>query len=725
MQKQQTPNWKALGNAGLGVVSKWMKRATTFFHARVSDFAAASEAWCSGPQTSRGMIRGTAIALWGAIAGAAIASLAVYCLTEISEPERSYFWQNLTQYPVLDDYKKSALTKSAEKNYYLLFYGFGVLGAAAALRFHQTMVRVPTFTFLIAASAAIPAIHVLIGGITQQSQISFFALLFVAAALFVPALVLRFEKQLAGDVRRSSIISFDSKLLRTDGYVFVALALLIVPVKIRYLATQSALGDHTVSFLIGPALYALADGLLPGRDFLAFYGHGPSFLFRPFLDADPAVVYWRYVVFLSAIVFAIHVSCYFVLRDFYRDRALACVTAIALIFTYHYGEGWVLAGPSSLPVRFALIFVLAAVTVQAMTSTRSLRWLLLSGAIVGISAFWNSESGILMFVAVLVTYVAYEFCNRKFPWRIFIFIASAIATFLTLAIGAFGFDALGKPFFASLVEPIRLHAAGNWVGVLMNWDLGSGYIYQISAPAVAIATGMAALARARDAEPSLDRERAYLIFFSIVALIFTAKWINRSLDAVWLQNAFAFLIIGAWWARIALRGAYSYLPSKTGAATLIVTSGLFALLMFWSMTDRHQPNIKIGLRAYLEFPAAINFARLLRGDDNSMTVPMDASDYNLVNSLLKPGDPMLLLSNQDWLVLMKLERAPKSYFLPLRETFSPEHLAQSFEGAKYLFVDRGSSFTYDWLKDDFQNRLQREFRLVGESTRLRAYKRIQ
>ncbi|MDP2330658.1 MAG: hypothetical protein Q8M19_08190 [Reyranella sp.] len=728
MRKLQTPNRKAVAEIAKRSFSELRTRVTTFFQAKASGFVDASEAWCSGPQTSTGMLRGTAIALWGALIGAVIASLAAYWLIEISEASRAYFGQNLAQYPVLDEYKKSALTKNAEKTFYFLFYGFGVICAAAALHFRRALARTRAFTFLISASAAIPALHVLVAGTTQRSDISFFALLVVAAALFVPALVFRFGsgRQLADGVRQSSTIVFDPRLLRIDGYVVIVLALLIIPLKLQFIAYESAYNSHPVSFLIGPALSALADGLLPGRDFIAFYGQGPSYLFRPFLSTDLAAVYGRYVVFLSAIVFAIHVSCYFVLRDFYRDRALACVTAIALIFTYHFGAGSVLMGPSALPVRFALIFVLAAVTVQAMTSSRSIRWLLLSGAIVGVSVFWNSETGVLMFVAVPVAYVGNEIFNRKFPWRIFFFIASAIATFLAVSAAAFGVDALSQPFFASLVEPLRLHSAGNWVGIVMNWEPGSGYIYQISAPAVAIATGMAALARGKDAEPRLDRERAYLIFFSIVALIFTPKWINRSLDAVWQQNAFAFLIIAVWWARIALRGAYSYYPSKNGAATLIASGGIFALLMLWSIADRLQPNIKVGLKAYVEFPTAINLSRLFRSEDYGIDMLVDDSDFKLVNSLLKLREPMLLLSNRDWLVLMKLGRAPKSYFLPLDEIFSSDHLARSFDGAKYLFVDRDYKFPpYVWLKDDLQDRLQREFRLVGESTRFLVYGRIQ
>ena len=728
MRKLQTPSRKAKEEEVIKRnISEMWERAATFFQARGSDFVDASEAWCAGPQTSTGMIRRTARALWGSLLGAAIASLAVYCLLEISQLSRTYLWQNLTttQYPVLHDYKESALIKSAEKSFYFLFYNFGVICAAAALRYLRNMERVPAYTFLIAAVLTISALHVLVAGITQQGRLSFSALLIIAAALYAPVWTLRFEQRVTKEERRSSLAAFDSKLRWTDGYVVIALALLILPLKIRYIAAESAGGNHPVSFLTGPALYALADGLLPGRDFLAFYGHGPSYLFRPFLNADPEAVYFRYVVFLSAIVFAIHVSCYFVLRDFFRDRALAGVATIALIFTYHFGAGSVFSGPSALPVRFALVFVLASVTVQAMTKPSSSLWLLLSGVVVGISTFWNTETGVLMFVAVLAAYGAKELYDRKLPWRLFSFIASAITTFLALSAGAFGFGALGVPYFASLVEPLRLHSAGNWVGIIMKWDPGSGYIYQIAAPAVAIATGLAALMGGRDAGAREDRERAYLVFFSIVALIFTANWINSSLDAVWQQNAFAFLIIGAWWARNALRGAYSYFPSRSGAATLVLTGGFFTLLVLWSISDRLQPNIKVGVNGYEDFPTAINVSRLLRSDDVPITVPLDASDLMLVNSLLKPGEPMLLLADLDWLVLMKLGRAPRSYFLPLRDTFSPDHLARSFDNAEYVFVDRGADFSYYWLKVAFQDRLQRDFQLVGESTRFLAYKRLQ
>ncbi len=669
------------------------------------------------------MVRGAAPALWSAMVGATAAALAVYGLIQILQSSEGSVYQTISQYPVLYDYKESARTKSAEKIFYLLFYTLGVLCAATVLRYRRPLAHASTLTFVIAAAASLPALHVLIAGITQQGSLSLSALSFTLVALFVPAIARRRRVAVAEGLRQSSMPAFDSAFRRNDALVIAALALLIIPARFQHIAAESAAGNHPVSFLVGPALYALTDGLQPGRDFIAFYGHGPSYLFRALLNTDVEAVYFRYVAFLSAIIFAIHVSCYFVLRDFYRDRALACVVTIALIFTYHFGAGSTFAGPSAFPVRFALIFVLAIATVHAMTNPRSILSLAVCGVIVGASVFWNNETGVLMFVAVLASYTATELFHGKLPWRLFSFIASSLATFLAISAIAFGFVALDGSFFSALVEPLRLHATENWVGIVMMWAPGSGYIYQLGAPAVAIAAGTAALFSGRSAGSPLDRERAYLIFFCIVALIFTAKWINRSLDAVWQQNAFAFLIIGAWWLRIGLRRAYLFSPSPRSAATVVVSAGLFTLLMLWSITDRLQPNIKVGLRAYLEFPTAVNVARLFRRDTLQISVPLDDSDLKLVNSLLKPNEPMLLLSDFDWLLLIRLGRAPKSYFLPLRDTFSPEQLTRSFEGAKYLFIDRGADFSYYWLKVEFEKHLNRDFQLVAESTRLLAYER--
>ena len=717
--------------SGLAAIRRVVRRALVelllgmaiWTRSRFSAFVSASEAWCLKPQTSHVMLSGTALAFWGALTGATVASLAVYYLMHVSDAGRSYFGQDFSQYPVLDDYKGSALIKSAEKVFYLCFYFFGVICAAMAVLSRRVPARISTLTFLVGASASIPALHILIVGITQRSHFSLLALLFAAAALASPPLISGFIAKPAPDTRPSNGLVMDSRLLRADLYIIAALTLLVVPVKIDYLASLAFAGNHAVSYLTGPALYGFADGLLPGRDFIAFYGQGPSYLFRSFLSTDPAAVYHWYVVFLTAFVLAFHVTCYFVLRDFYRDRALACLVSAALILTYHFGNNGVYWGPSALPVRFALIFILAAATASAITQPARARWLVLSGAIVGIALFWNTETGILMFLAVPASYVSSEISNKRNPWRVVFFVGSTAAAYLILSVGAFGIEALNKTFFASLVEPILLHTAGNWVGIVMKWDAGISYVYQLGAPALAIATGMAALICIRGTESSLARERAYLIFFSIVALAFTGKWINRSLDAAWWQNSFAFLAIGAWWARAALRSVYSCFPSKHFAAGLVVASVLTALLGFWNLSDRYQPNIKIGLAAYLELPTLVNIPRLLRSDNYSMGVPLDASDFNLANSLLKPGEPMLLLSDQDWLLLMRLGRAPKSYFLPLRDTFAPDHLTRSLDGANYVFVDRSSSFAYDWLRDDFVNRLQREFHQVGESTRFQVFGR--
>jgi hypothetical protein len=102
---------------------------------------------------------------------------------------------------------------------------------------------------------------------------------------------------------------------------------------------------------------------------------------------------------------------------------------------------------------------------------------------------------------------------------------------------------------------------------------------------------------------------------------------------------------------------------------------------------------------------------------------LDASDIDLVNKAVPPGGRMLLLSDQDWLLLPTLGRAPKSYFLPFRDTFSREQVNKSFAGVDHFFLDRGATYQYGWLKEMVEGILQEQFERSEESTRFVLYRR--
>jgi hypothetical protein len=215
-----------------------------------------------------------------------------------------------------------------------------------------------------------------------------------------------------------------------------------------------------------------------------------------------------------------------------------------------------------------------------------------------------------------------------------------------------------------------------------------------------------------------------LIILSFVALIFLTKWANRALDAVWQQNAFAFLVILAWWARLATRAAAERIPSSQSVISLIGASSVAVIASLWSMQDRGLPDLKVGLRAYVQYPSIASALWLRRTERDPIRVALDRSDVELVERYLRPGHPMFLAGTWDWLTLMSLGRAPKSYFLPLTDTFSPDHLSRSFKGADFVFVEeKDLGFTYTWLTEGFRCQLENDFERIDQSARFVLYKR--
>jgi len=308
--------------------------------------------------------------------------------------------------------------------------------------------------------------------------------------------------------------------------------------------------------------------------------------------------------------------------------------------------------------------------------------------------------------------------RRRF-WEVAAFTGMSIVFLLALFVAAFGPAVLSKDFLYVFLAPLGLHSFSNWVAVILIWNPGFGTVYQIVMPAIAIAT---AVSVAGAWTGSRTIERAYLLVLSLVALVFMTKWVNRSLDAVWQQNAFAYLAVGAWWGRSAFRAAVGRTKSQLVPAVSLAAVAVVSVAVLLSAQDRRQTEtMTIGLRSYLKYPSIASFRWKQSADP--VKVALDASDVDLVNKVVPPGGRMLLLSDQDWAVLPTLGRAPKSEFMPFRDAFSRDQVIRSFAGADYFFLERGATYQYDWMKEMVDEILQEQFERSDESTRFILYRR--
>lgn len=650
--------------------------------------------------------------MWGACVGAVAAGLSAYLVLHAVQPDLG---ANLAQdFPVIQsNFSSSDAIKRAEKIFYALFYGFGIAAGFAALRLRPFFEGRSLVLFYISSAIIVTELHPFLRA-TFEPRLQQLALAVLVVAALIP-----FVKRIPAfihikgdpDVRPIKL----SEFRWVDVGLIAALLALILPADVRGLATRAMAGNHPVSYLTGPALYHFANGMVPGRDFLSFYGYGPPYLLSRFLTADVNALYGLYIRLIAASLAVFHLSAYWVLRDFFQNRAMPFVLTAVFLALCQYAEGDAYGGPSALAIRYAFVFIAIGILARHMVQPSG-RLLVALSVVCAVSIFWNTETGIYTW-AITCAALSVRLLERRRLWEVPAFTAMSLVFLLALFVAAFGPAVLSKDFLYVFLAPLSLHSVSNWVGVLLGWQPGFGTLYQIVMPVIAIGT---AVSVAGAWTGSRTIERAYLLVLSLVALVFMTKWVNRSLDAVWQQNAFAYLAVGAWWGRSAFRAALGRTTSQLVPAISLAAIAVVSVTVLLNAQDRRQ-EVTIGLRAYLKFPSIASFR--WRKTAGPVQMALDASDIDLVNKIVPPGGRMLLLSEQDWLLLPALGRAPKSYFLPFRDTFSREQVSSSFAGADYFFLDRGATYQYEWLKDMVEQILQEQFERSEESTRFILYRR--
>lgn len=652
------------------------------------------------------------LAFWGACVGAVGAGLSAYLILSAAKPDLGV---NLAQdFPVVQsDVPNSEAIKRAEKIFYFLFYGFGAAAAFAALRLRKFFEGHSLVPFYVSSAIIVTELHPFLRA-TFEPRFQKLALAAIVAAAFIP-FVKRFPTRIHidGDAESRPIGLFEFRWI--DAALIAALVALIVPADVQDMATRALIGNHPVSYLTGPALYHFAEGMVPGRDFLAFYGYGPPYLLSRFLTTDVNALYRSYIWLIAASLVVFHLSAYWVLRDFFQSRAMPFVLTVVFLALCQYADGDAFGGPSALAIRYMLVFI--AVGILARLMVKPSDWLLVAlSAVCAASIFWNTETGIYTW-AVACAALCVRLLERRRLWEIAAFTGMSILFLLALFVAAYGPTVLSKDFLYVFLAPLGLHSFSNWVAVILIWRPGFGTVYQIVLPAIAIGTAVS-VAGAWTGSRSV--ERAYLLVLSLVALVFMTKWVNRSLDAVWQQNAFAYLAVGAWWGRSALRAAVGQTKSQWVPAVSLVAVVVVSVAVLLNAQDRRQ-HVTIGLRSYLKYPSIASFQ--WRQNADPIKIALDASDIDLVNKALPPGGRMLLLSDQDWAVLPALGRAPKSEFMPFRDSFSRDQVSRSLSGADHFFFERGATYQYEWMKEMVDETLRKQFERSGESTRFILYRR--
>jgi hypothetical protein len=480
--------------------------------------------------------------------------------------------------------------------------------------------------------------------------------------------------------------------------LLAALTLIVVPSSFEAVAVNIGLQYHPVSFIIGPSLYFLGHGLLPGIDYYAQYGIGLGWVFSFFPGDTDQGTLLHYVVLVIAAIWVFYAHLLLVLRWLYGSWFAAAIVAfLSLILLFHLAFHFV--DPSSTVLRYPLLTVCAALLASWVATPENwLQLLALALAVAG-ALFLETETGIIAAIAVALGFVTVS------PWRPAVLLRLAalglasLALLVLLVFLVFGRGALTLHFVTGWIEPLTIYGVMGFGGGPIFWTLRDWHwLYNFVAPGSALATLAVTIRAGRDT--AIDRPRtAVLVYFAASGLLMMAKFINQSSVGVWQMNALGLFVVMGWWGVAAARA----LPrlKRLGAlpipARAIAAVAILAPAADLAATTRDNANPSdYGLQSWLKYPAlALAPFHSVTGCTNLKCLPNlpDPRDVELIRDRVAPGVPVAIVGDlYDWTYLIEAHRPPAMPFLPSDMIFTEHQLGASLkhlETAEYCFFKLG------------------------------------
>lgn len=622
----------------------------------------------------------------------------------------------------------------AEKSFYLFSLVLGPAGAFFATR-RLFPGAVGDLVLLGTLAAAIPLGNAYAGAILQGNMSAWagFVLVGVLGSIFFCSLLYRgiepkFEQNFAAvDQSRSLWVYF---------LLLGALTLVIVPWSFEAVAARIGLEYSVASFLIGPSLYFLAHGLLPGVDYYTQYGVGLGWAFSFFLGRTVELTIVNYVMIIVVALWLFFAHLIWMLKWLYRSWfASAAVSFLVLILLFHTDRPYF--DPSSFVLRYPLLTVCGACLVRWVAAPRGWIEFLSLALAVALSLFMETETGIIIGTSVALAFLLTAPRPLASLALLAAFGATCLGFFLLLLLFVFGSGILTWQFLSGLVEPMMLFGIAGLGAWPIAWTLGEwNWLYNFVAPGIALAT-VGILARTGRDE-NIERPRvALLAFFACCGSLMMAKFINMSIVAVWQMNALGFVVVLGWWAVVAAR----HLPRRLdvqrfGAIPVRAVISVFMLVpavaLATTSSDRRNPAL-YGAQSWLNYPALLlaPFQSLPNCVNmECVTDRPDQRDVALIRERTQPGEQVAIIGDlYDWTYLVDAHRPPLMTFLPSSELFTQRQIDQSWKrmmAADYWFVPRdanGEPAITGALSSLAMPVLQHDFVIDGIGDRLAAWKR--
>src|SRR5580704_2400578 len=589
------------------------------------------------------------------------------------------------------------------------------------------------YVLALALIASVPVVNLIIARTLGGASFLIPGLLALALGAVLATLICKEGKPLVSTGPCSAAAPDVSPKLWPYFLILAIMTLLLIPSSFTAVAAKIGLNHHPVAFVIGPALYFLGNGLLPGVDYYTQYSIGYPWLFHFVMgqSGGSAILASVTVEILATWLFYAHLI--YLLHWLYRSWTVAAIVAlIPLMLGFIYAADYPtpFIGPSSGILRYPLLTVCAMLTgFWAETPTRRGRIVSIAAA-AGLAIFLEIETGIVMLVAAPMTIFLIH------PWRsyiilpIFAFLAISAAVFAATVFAVFGPAAFHIEFFRRLFEAVILYGGSGFSAWPSNWTLGEwNWLYHFVAPGASLAT-IGVIARTANLGSFDKRRMAVLGFLAVSGLMLLAKFVNMSLGAVWQMSSIGPLSVLGWWCialirridpeMIARGDGYVGFPRDMPQTLLrgwrqriyplrsVVAAAMIilAVAFVYSPSEDRNPG-RYGLRAWSNYPSLLKwpFARP-KGCvqmDCVANIPA-ASDVALVASRTQPHERVAIVFDlYDWAYLLAAHRPPLMFFLPSADIFTREQLEESLRrinNADYLFVPKGANGEPDiWLAE--------------------------
>lgn len=510
------------------------------------------------------------------------------------------------------------------------------------------------------------------------------------------------------------------------------------------------LDAHRVSFCVGPALYRYGDGLVPALDLFSQYGVGQGFFFAPFLAATVRRTIENFFVLHFAVVLAFFLMGYHFLSWLLRSRGWAlgvCLTSVVGQFYGSGGQTRFSITPSVSAYRAPLLIVTAAIMVWLFRRRSPMAPALLLGGCLGLSIFWQTDTGLATLVAALAGIVL-----LRRPVGQALRVALLAGTMAGVTFFAFGRLAYG-PNFLSLAFVQHLFAPWLWyVGgdLTLNgfpWDFDNGLPVVLLALLGCLTLLGQFTATYHDSRHRLPPRGAGLAFLACVGLLLHAKYAVRPIFGYWAGASLPSLAVVAWLVKNRLPRLCRSLPmgprlASRLAAFIALVGAAWVTAGVWDTTEQAFGELVYGWRAisgYNGIPKAVLQTAVewvgappRRDPPSANAMPEVAgtpkkhrmqgitkADRELIRSNTEEGERVAIISAIDWAFLLEAKRPPRYYILPVHLT-PPSGLADVIRAtreARLVFVEVGSAFDVE-LDPSFHD----EFEPMATSDNLILYR---